>query len=89
MGAPGWYSLINAIAKASGSTAAQAASRLRRFKRKAGRGGGAGAPASYEAPKNATRRRAITPRISKFENSTAPIAAASSCSSGTVTKFGR
>jgi len=34
---------------------------------------GGAAAASYDRPKNATHRRATTPRISKVENSTRPV----------------
>ena len=43
-------------------------------------------PASYDRPKNATRRRATTPRISKLANGTLAILLTSEASSSLVTK---
>jgi hypothetical protein len=44
------------------------------------------APPSYDRPKNATRRLATTPRISKVENVTCAIDSTSDASSSTVMK---
>jgi hypothetical protein len=87
MGEPGRYSLIRAIAKASGVTPAHAAMALRSGSRNSGID--PRALPSYDSPKNATRRRATTPRISKFENSTDAIASSSCRSCGSVMKFSR
>ena len=87
MGVPGRYSLMRAMANASASTPAHKAILARQGSRNAGSG-----PAtvrSYDSPKNATRRRATTPRISKSENATLATAASSACSSASLMKFSR
>ena len=75
MGVPGRYSLIRAMANASASMPAQWAICARRGNRNAG--SGPAAVRSYDWPKNATRRRATTPRISKSANATSAIASRS------------
>src|SRR4029453_18124564 len=72
MGEPGRYSLMSAIANASASTPGYCAIVARSGRKNAGSG-----PAvirSYDWPKNATRRSATTPRISKSENAAPPMA---------------
>src|SRR3954447_20879818 len=86
IGAPGAYWLISAIANASGSTLDHAATLARSGIRNSGIGGVEARPLSYDRPKNATRRRATTPRISKLENSTPAMAAASDASSSRAMK---
>ena len=46
-------------------------------------------PRLYDWPKNATRRRATTPRISKSETRTWPMASNTTRSSASVMKFSR
>jgi hypothetical protein len=87
MGEPGRYSLMSAIANASASTPAHCATVARSGNRNAG--SGPAAPRSYDWPKNATRRRATTPRISKSENATWPMASNRTPSSASVMKCSR
>ena len=84
----GGYSLISAIANVVASTFAHCAILTRIGNRNAGSGGDT-RPASHEWPKNATRRRATTPRISNVENSICEMSSTSAVSSSGVTKFGR
>ena len=87
MGVPGRYSLIRAIANVSASTPDQWAIFARNGNRNAG--SGTAAARSYDWPKNATRRRATTPRISKSENATSAIASSRTRSSASVMKSWR
>jgi len=87
MGEPARYSLISAMANASALTCAHAATSLRSESRNSGIG--PAASRLYDSPKNATRRRATTPRISKSENGTEAIASSSSRSWGSLMKFSR